>query len=339
MGKRIVVCSDGTWNSADQRHPTNVLKLYLATKDVAPGEQVVFYDEGVGVRGSRWERLTGGAFGAGLTKNIEDGYRFLIQRYEPGDEIFLFGFSRGAYTVRSLAGLLHCSGLLRPDYEGQFDRAMELYRSKQVKPKDEKARRFREMFGYGAEPSIKFVGVWDTVGALGIPGTALSWLRRRRHHFHDVELSGSIENAAHALAIDERRKSFEPAVMEKSKNFDGELHQSWFAGVHSDVGGGYGDDGLSDVTLEWMVERARDCGLAVDGALLELNADARGELHDSREGFPWSYLPGRSRNIQPRPPQVDESVDERIADPALGYDPENLEQARAGSQRSGHPGG
>ncbi|MEE8338259.1 MAG: DUF2235 domain-containing protein [Dehalococcoidia bacterium] len=329
MSKRIVVCSDGTWQGADSEHQTNVLKLYLATKDAAPNEQVVFYDEGVGVRGSRWDRWSGGAFGNGLTKNIEDGYRFLIRRYEPGDEIFLFGFSRGAYTVRSLAGLLHCSGLLRRDYDGQLGRAMELYRSKQVKPKDEQARRFRETFGYGAGPSIKFIGVWDTVGALGVPGTALSWFRRRRHRFHDVELSSSIENAAHALAIDERRRSFKPAVMKRSSDFTGELHQSWFAGVHSDVGGGYARDGLSDVTLEWVVGHARDRGLAVDEGPLTLDADGNGKLHDSRKGFPWKWLPGRSREVSQPPPLVHETVDRRIADANLDYDPKNLRKARS----------
>ena len=332
MSKRIVVCSDGTWNTADQRNPTNVRKLYLATKDVASGAQVAFYDEGVGVEGRRWDRIAGGAFGRGLNQNIVDAYTAIVERYEsgeedePGDEIFLFGFSRGAYTARSAAGLIHNAGILKREHAGRIDEAMALYRS-EAKPSSEEAIAFRESYAHPSR-AIKFVGAWDTVGALGVPGTAFSYFRRRRYRFHDVALSSSIRNAAHALAIDERRRSFRPAVMGESDNFDGELHQSWFAGVHSDVGGGYGRDALSDLTLEWIVGHAEACGLVVDRGKLDLNPSYDGKLHDSRGSFPWRYLPGRSREIEPRPPRVDESVDERIADQGLGYDPKNLGKAR-----------
>ena len=326
MPKRIVVCSDGTWNSKDQRNPTNVVKLHRATETAAPGEQVACYDEGVGTQGSRWQRLTGGALGKGLTQNIQDAYRLVAERYEPGDAVFLFGFSRGAYTARSAAGMIHNCGILRPEHLDKLDAAMELYRS-EVKPSDQRSVDFRAAYSH-PDRGIKFIGVWDTVGSLGIPGTVANWLGRRHSEFHDVQLNGSVENAVHALAIDERRRSFRPTIWEPSENFRGELTQRWFTGVHSDIGGGYGADALSDIALAWIVERAEACGLVVDRGALALNAAHDGTLHDSRGGVPWKWLPGRSRNVEPRPPDVHPMVDERIADLACDYQPRNLPAAR-----------
>lgn len=326
MPKRIVVCSDGTWNSKDQRNPTNVVKLHRATETVALGDQVAFYDRGVGTQGSRWERLTGGALGKGLTQNIEDAYRLVAEHYDPGDEVFLFGFSRGAYTARSAAGMIHNCGILRSEHLDMLDAAVDLYRS-DVRPSDQSSIDFREAYSH-PDRAIKFVGVWDTVGSLGIPGTVANWLGRRHSEFHDVQLNGSVENAVHALAIDERRRSFRPTIWERSANFTGDLRQRWFAGVHSDIGGGYGADALSDIALEWMVERAEQCGLVVDRSALALNPAYDGTLHDSRSGRPWKWFPGRSRKVEPRPPDVHPAVDERITDGACDYEPKNLPAAR-----------
>ena len=315
MAKRLIVCSDGTWNRPDQRRggeirPTNVVKMWRAIEPVAPGDirQVKFYDEGVGTEGNFIQRLIGGASGRGLNKNILDGYRFLMHTYEPGDEILLFGFSRGAYTVRSLAGMLRNSGLLQKSNAERLQAAFDLYRREDAPPDSEVATSFRN--AYSHEVDIKFLGVWDTVGALGIPplglGRFLGVLGRflnRRHTFHDVELSGSVKYGYHALAIDERRAPFEPSIWVR-RSADGQplpdapvkegqvVEQVWFAGHHSDVGGGTKCAGLSDLALKWMMEKAKPW-LAFDEEYIkkELHPNHAGPVHDPRRAI--SKLIGR----------------------------------------------
>ena len=169
MPKRLIVCCDGTWNKPDQPSPTNVTKLalYVASQDPAGIEQRVFYDKGVGT--GRFDHLLGGAFGVGLSKNVQDGYRFLVANYEPGDELFFFGFSRGAYTARSIVGFIRNSGLLKREYADKLAPAYDLYRRRDdaSHPDAAEAELFRKSFAY--KPRVKFIGVWDTVGAFGIP--------------------------------------------------------------------------------------------------------------------------------------------------------------------------
>jgi uncharacterized protein (DUF2235 family) len=263
--RRLVICADGTWNRPDEddhgvEAPTNVVKMARAIAPVAERgvSQVTYYHEGVGT-GDDVDKVLGGVFGDGLDRNVFDCYRFLVDNYVPGDELFFFGFSRGAYTVRSLAGLIRNSGLLKVDYAGMCREAFSLYRDRDPgkHPNSDSALTFRTHYGY--EPRIKCIGVWDTVGALGIPVGLFKMLTQRRYAFHDVTLSSRIENAFHALAIDERRKPFAPTLWEQpagdlDKNW---LEQAWFAGVHSNVGGGYADSRLSDITFRWMVERVK----------------------------------------------------------------------------------
>jgi uncharacterized protein (DUF2235 family) len=275
MPKRLVVCSDGTWNNPDQTEdgvpsPTNVTKVALAVddRDAAGQPQMVFYDRGVGTRWySKW---IGGAFGAGLSKNIQDAYRFLIANYAEGDFLYLFGFSRGAYTVRSLAGLLRKCGLLRREFAGKLDSAYELYRRRddRSRPSETEATLFRRSFSH--EPRIHFVGVWDTVGALGIPVDGLLPMISDKWKFHDVKLSSRVDHAYHALAIDEKRRAFAPTLWEQQHDAPPHqvLEQVWFAGVHSNIGGGYASTGLSGLALEWMARKATACGLAIDFARL-----------------------------------------------------------------------
>jgi hypothetical protein len=272
MPKRLVVCCDGTWNTADQAHaglpcPTNVTKIALsiAREDAAGVRQRVYYHRGVGT--SRWERLRGGAFGLGLSGNVFDAYHFLIDNYEPGDELFFFGFSRGAFTVRSLAGLVRNCGILRQENADRIGEAWALYRSQAEHPRGVESTLFRRVYSH--YPRIHFIGVWDTVGALGVPSLGPRWLRpvvrrlNRRWEFHDTELSTRIDGAFQALAIDERRAAFEPALWHQQPGASGqELRQVWFTGVHCDIGGGYADTSLSDIALLWMAGRARDYGLA-----------------------------------------------------------------------------
>src|SRR5262245_42812074 len=293
--KRIVLCCDGTWNSADQEKngvpcPTNVVKLgyRIAKRDAQGVQQILYYDQGVGT-GNSIDRLTGGAFGDGLEDNIHDAYRFLVANYEKGDELFMFGFSRGAFTARSIVGMVRKCGILGRAHFKNYRDAIELYRSGDA-PGDAEPKQFRQATClYGLDDiEVRFMGVWDTVGALGIPLRGLRWLTRRDHQFHDTELSGAVKEAYHALAIDEHRGSFAPAIWDyKPKDWQ-HIEQVWFAGAHSDVGGGYAEQQLSDIPLQWMIDKARGAGLAFDEAAMTANPlspSPTGKLHNSMKGF------------------------------------------------------
>ncbi|HZR81374.1 MAG TPA: DUF2235 domain-containing protein [Candidatus Binatia bacterium] len=281
-GKRIVVCTDGTWNDPLRGNVTNVVKLARAVRrrDDRGIPQIVYYHSGVGTGTDVVDRILGGSVGLGISRNIRDAYGFIVQNYERGDEIFLFGFSRGAYTARSLAGLIRNAGILRPNKGHKFRDAYELYRSPDEAdhPKSERSATFRATNSYG-ETSIKFVGVWDTVGALGVPlgfgRYAVRWYgaltgRPILHEFHDVELSSYVDHAYHAVAMHERREPFRPTLWQTQpdRRPDQSFEQVWFRGVHCNVGGGYEAAGLSDVALEWMAKRAERHGLALDLRLL-----------------------------------------------------------------------
>lgn len=266
--KRIVICADGTWNRPEQPnrddYPTHVLRF---ARGVAPhcrdgNEQVVFYDWGIG---SYHDRLTGGGLGTGLEKNVMDGYRFLIHNYRKGDEIYLFGFSRGAYTVRSLCGLINNCGILKSAEGKRVEEAFALYKKKRFKPSGAEAKAWRRTHAVEAKTHIHFVGVWDTVGAMGLPFSVFG-LIKDRHLFFDRKLGGNVRTARQALALDEVRQDFEPTIWEPRDSVD--LKQVWFAGVHSDVGGSYKPDGddtlLADIPMLWMMDEARASGLAFD---------------------------------------------------------------------------
>ncbi|MCL2877367.1 MAG: DUF2235 domain-containing protein [Acidobacteria bacterium] len=293
MSKRLVICCDGTWNTPDKWKGgayaiTNVARMALGTPSVGEDghEQAVYYDKGVGT--GKFDLLRGGILGWGLSRNIKEAYTFLIRCYEPGDDIFLFGFSRGAYTVRSLAGLIRNSGLLKRDFEKKIGEAYELYRRPGgvEKPKSNEMALFRKSFSH--DTRIHFIGVWDTVGALGVPMLINIPFLSRRWTFHDVKLSTQVDNAFHALAIDEHRKPFTPAIWEQQadslarqqRENPQRLEQVWFIGSHSDVGGGYPENeaGLCRLSFEWMVERARECGLTVE---IPPEPKALDKMHDS----------------------------------------------------------
>jgi uncharacterized protein (DUF2235 family) len=317
--KRLVLCCDGTWSTPDQQRdgracPTNVTKIAMAVASDDDGtDQRVFYQPGVGT--AVGERVRGGAFGWGLSKGVQDVYRFVVDNYEPGDELFFFGFSRGAYMARSAVGLIRNAGILRRENAARIPQAYALYRDRAVKPRDTESQLFRRSFSHG-EASIRFLGVWDTVGALGIPlyRNPLTAMFNRRWQFHDVDLSRSVQAAYQALAIDETRRPFEPTVWEQAPDAEGQiLEQVWFTGSHSDVGGGYADTSLADVALGWMADRARSCGLVFDegaftwpedGAQPDAETgfvpDPRGPLHDSNTGA--AQVLGRaSRTLGSRP--------------------------------------
>lgn len=277
MTKKIVICCDGTWNKREEKlhgevQPTNVVRLMrlLASADQHGTPQVVYYDKGVGTAGI-WDKFVGGVFGVGLSNHIKDAYRFLANNYVPGDQIYCFGFSRGAYTVRSLSGLIGCVGLLDKHRLEHVPLAYRYYRT----PPHERPGWEHKATVFVEDPvrrhvPITFMGVWDTVGGVGIPVRGLRWMSRAWVGFHDTELSGTIRYACHALAVDEQRRPFAPDVWTTAESNPVVGHdrphvvQVWFPGVHSNVGGGYRYTGLSDMTLAWMVRQAEECGLSFD---------------------------------------------------------------------------
>lgn len=281
--KRIAVCADGTWNRPDQedrgkRKPTNVVKTArgILPTDANGTAQIVYYHDGVG---TNWgaDKIAGGGMGIGLSSNIVDAYQFIVLNYEPGDELFLFGFSRGAYTVRSLAGLLHKLGVLPKNHAFYTPEAYKLYRDQ---ASAESVAEFRSAHD-SKEISIKFIGVWDTVGALGIP-VGIFKRFNKRYQFHEVNLTKNVEAAYHALAIDEKRRPFAPSLWELPENSSQILEQVWFSGVHSNIGGGYNKDGLANISLHWIVDKAKQHGMQFDQKFLaHYKPWHRHELRDS----------------------------------------------------------
>ncbi len=288
--KRIVLCFDGTWKKpadedlpADQQVETNVRRFFESVQDSGSDgvQQAKWYDEGVG---TRWyNRFVGGALGAGLEKNILDGYKFLAQNYQDGDEVYLVGFSRGAYTARSLVGLIRNCGLVfNKRLALRIPMAYGIYRTRGDGPDSEAARAFKSMFA--REIKIKFLGIWDTVGALGVPLEVLEQLNMKFFEFHDTRLSAIVEHACHAMAIDEHREAFDICLWNPETEPAQDLEQRWFIGSHCDVGGGYAERELSDISLRWMQDKAAALGLA----LMPVATDTeqfRGEYHDSYSGF------------------------------------------------------
>ncbi len=283
--KRLIVVCDGTWRQLTDVVPTNALKIAQAIKPIADDgtPQLIYYENGLGT-GDKFDRYVGGGIGKGIDKAIQDAYRFLGWNYLPGDEIYLFGFSRGAYTVRSLAGLIYNCGLLTRQHIRKAQEAYDIYRApnedKERDPDGKIAVDFRQKYAFRSEVGdrvpVSLLGCWDTVGSLGIPDAP--WLRwagglNDKYKFHDTQLNRTIENALHAVAIDERRRVFDITPMTKSKsNVAQNLVQIWFPGNHGCVGGGSVEHkGLSDTTLKWMMDFASksDLKLEFDPTVIE----------------------------------------------------------------------
>ena len=284
MVKRLIVCCDGTWDDADAGGSfSNVVRLSRAIKAKAEDgtEQIVYYQSGVGTGSDAATKITGGAIGVGLSRNVRDAYAFLANNYCDGDQLFLFGFSRGAYTARSIAGLIGWAGILHKGDMDDFGLLWESFklRARPGEPLNPSWTDARTNFPDRHEDvPIECVGVWDTVGALGIPGH-IGGLFQRFFNFQDTELGVHVKNAFHALAIDEHRKLYEPTLWHKTAGApqDQKIEQVWFAGAHADVGGGYPEHGLADVTLAWMVGRVSE--------LLEIDLDYVKSRQDRRRAW------------------------------------------------------
>lgn len=336
--KRIVICSDGTWNELDQvdpesgkRRPTNVTKLArgVVARDDQGVDQVVAYFDGVGT-GGFMDRITGGAFGHGIEDNVRAIYRFLVHNYVEGDQIFLFGFSRGAFTVRTLVGFMNKVGLVRKGEDYFVPELYALYESRQGQDTRAWEQAFRKIPQRRPSPPVTLLGVWDTVGALGAPGALGQLFNGRKYEYHDVGLNPHVLNACHAMALDERRRPFAVNLFRKPPAWNGHLEQAWFAGVHSDVGGSYRPDGLANEALHWMVERAERLGLAFDSRYLGFFRPCfNSTLHDSMT-WPYRLIGGVQRQVGQHRAHgecLHRSVLDRMAHGPSAYAPANLPPA------------
>lgn len=323
MSKRIVFCADGTWQAPV--NGTNVYRLYKAL--TVTSDQVTFYDDGVGADAKGFLHLLEGAFGDGLLQKIQDGYTKIAHVFEVGDEIFLFGFSRGAYTARCLAGMIANCGLPTGAFTDDcVTQAFAAYRNP--------ANRAAILGGLGkcslSVPTVRMVGVWDTVGSLGIPAI-FGGIDVDRYGFLDTGLHPCIKNAYHALAIDEHRAQF-PATLWTSQPAPGQtIEQVWFAGCHGDVGGGTpmagGADGgtrLCDITLAWMIGKAQALGLTFDPAVAAQFKILSAKIALDAFQESWSPLCGPAYH---RPISANASIANSVAlrvRYAQTYAPENL---------------
>jgi uncharacterized protein (DUF2235 family) len=341
--KRLILCADGTWNVRDQvdkvtnkRQPSNVTKVARAILPRASSgiDQIVYYYDGLGTAGGL-DRYTGGAFGKGIEANIRDIYRFIVYNYEPNDELYLFGFSRGAFTVRTLAGFMNKVGLIKKDDDYYVPEIYACYESSRGPGSPEWTKAFHNVKTVRPSPPIRFIGVWDTVGALGAPGFLGQILNKNKYQYHDIELNQNIQNAYQALAIDEGRKAFKPNVWIRPLGWSGKLEQAWFPGVHSNVGGGYSPDGLANEALHWIVEKAEGLGLQFDSNYLKhFTPCFNSVLHESMT--PTYRMMGR--HIRPLGNQsvdgelLHKSALDRRNLPECRYHPENLEACLADSR-------
>jgi uncharacterized protein (DUF2235 family) len=286
MPKNIVVFSDGTGQEGGMGNNTNVYKLFNMVEDRTV-DQITFYDRGLG---TGFRKITGNISGMGISQNIYECYKFIFENYMAGDNIFLFGFSRGATTVRSLSAFIHLFGVLPKSRPELIKKAYKIYK---IEDSAERKKRADDLVArnHNHWTKVKFTGVWDTVDALGLPikslSTLVDWFPIFRHKFHNLALSESVEHARQALAIDDERLTFHPKIWDREIKPYQTMKQVWFCGMHTDVGGGYKEQDLSDIPLIWMAEEAKQFGLRIyPKHKVQTHPDADGIMHDSRKGFP-----------------------------------------------------
>ncbi|MGY4512110.1 DUF2235 domain-containing protein [Bradyrhizobium sp. USDA 3650] len=400
MAKRIVVLSDGTGNSASQVWRTNVWRTFESL-DLTGSDQVAFYDDGVGTSSFKPLAILGGAFGYGLKRNVIDIYKFVCRNFRTGqdyarayvdtdardenfvdDEIYGFGFSRGAFTIRVVVGLILDQGLVEAESEAELDalatEAYRNYRARHFKTRTGIERPFRAIRDsflgrkrVGQLPNvrkvdqIRFLGLWDTVAAYGLPVDEMT--RGVSRYLWPLELPNKrldpkrVARACHALSLDDQRTTFHPVLWDESNmppvvpgpptvTRQEKLTQIWFAGVHSNVGGGYPDDSLAYIPIYWIWKEAKDCGLkfksspsADPDAFLaaQSKGDKDGRLYDSRSGLGGYYRYG-PRDVDQLcdsgatderdfvkivAPKIHETVFRRIAMGAHSYAPVGLPQS------------
>jgi uncharacterized protein (DUF2235 family) len=362
MAKNIVICADGTGNTTIKGRGTNVFKIYEAVdqnghrNDPTLTPQIGIYHDGVGTESFRWLRLFTGATGFGLSRNVRDLYAALGRIYEPNDQIYLFGFSRGAFTVRTLAGLILTCGILdanaydtNEEFEQAVGHAYARYReSYQAHLADALAAIAGSLYRRPDMPlrrtvlpekaTIRFIGVWDTVDAVGLPFRIADFINTHVYafKFRTTTLDKRVLCARQALALDEERKCFVPVLWDEQGDDSWRIQQVWFAGVHSNVGGGYPRQGMSLVALEWMMKEAFSCGLRFNDGEREhyyTHRDVNDKMYDPRSGAGILYR-WQPRNVEAlcRAARVEtilvhRSAFERIARNTEGYVPGSIPRA------------
>jgi uncharacterized protein (DUF2235 family) len=324
MSKNVVMCLDGTGNQVEARSSTNVVRLYEMLDLSDPTTQVAYYDPGVGTFGAQgaWtsagrasSKLLGLAFGTGIRENLAEAYTFLMRHWEPGDRVFVFGFSRGAFAARALAGLVHRAGVFREGSENLVQYLVANYTGhrgdwtdddwKQI---DAMSTAFASTNNASRSVPVEFLGLWDTVRAAGILRRSMTWPYTRQ--------LPNVAHAWHAVSIDEKRRSYREYLIKATEKTT--VNETWFAGVHSDVGGTFvGDSRLAEIALKWMVDGARGRGLLVrDRAYRRACAvdpdHADGAVH--RMGWIWALLGYRRRTL-PSGARVHTSVRKRTTPP------------------------
>ncbi len=353
--KKIVICCDGTGNEFGQQI-SNVVKLYQML--IRSSEQITYYHPGLGTMGARnaltpigkwWTKVIGLAFGYGISDNVADAYLYLMRRFQEGDEVYVFGFSRGAYTARALCGMLHIVGLLTEDNEALIPYAIRMIKRREIDFKV--AAQFKKTFSRVCKPH--FLGVWDTVSSVG-------WVYNGvRFPFTNVTRNPDLNIVRHAVSIDERRAFFRQNLVGAPNGPQQDVEELWFAGVHSDIGGGYPEQEsqLSKITLRWMMYEAVRAGLVVDQKSMADILGARPGycvpdpltknqhqslncwwwlaevwpkiVHKQNPDLSWRkslyFNLGRRRWIQPNP-AAHQSVEQRLAECKPPYRPGNLPQ-------------
>jgi len=348
---RIAIFLDGTWNTTENN--TNVWRLKSLCDPEAP-DQAVYYSQGVGT--TFGEKVRGGVGGHGIDREIIDAYTWLVQRFQPLDEIFIFGFSRGAYTARSLSGLIAKCGVLKPGSPLSIEQLYARYRRH--------SDRTINALLHGSEPTdleerwivkyceptkIKMVGVWDTVGSLGSPIASMK-SKVAKYLFLDTHLRVQNEHAFQALAIDEQRKSFVPTLWTRTTSNDAattkpparslaQVEQRWFVGAHANVGGGYPSDVLAQPPLEWLMGKAAALGLRFRNTFVADAQSPASPIADSYRDFGYGlvrlFVPRFYRPIGTDPEKgtkwtterINETIDGSVFDRwrgNSGYRPPNL---------------
>jgi uncharacterized protein (DUF2235 family) len=294
--KRIALFLDGTWNTVKSN--TNVWRMKSLC--CADAEQVAYYSAGVGTQ--LGQRLIGGMFGWGLDDEVIRGYMWLMENYNEGDQIFLFGFSRGAFTARSLSGLISKCGLLKPGSPVSITQLYARYKRGSGAPTirrlahladTELSQEDRLIKKYSMPVPIWFQGVWDTVGALGVPFGNIPGISRSNYGFLETDLRINNTRAFHAMAIDEHRKAFAPTLWTKTVDKDAgpndtpaarpldQVEQRWFVGAHADVGGGYENGMLAQIPLNWLMQKAEKHGLKFKSQTLFDGEEIKSSIHNS----------------------------------------------------------
>ena len=356
MARNIIVCCDGTGNEFDERK-SNVIKLYKTL--ICDDNQIAYYHPGVGTMGARnalsrigkwWTKLLGLAFGYGISDNVADAYQFLMRNYQPNDRVYVFGFSRGAYTARALCGMLHAVGLLTPGNEGLIPYAIRMLKAKHIKFKV--TEDFKNTFSRECKPH--FLGVWDTVSSVGWVYNAVTFPYTRATNNPDLNI------VRHAISIDERRAFFRSNAFGPPcpKNSQQDVMEVLFAGVHSDVGGSYAEteSQLSQIALRWMLAEAEAAELRIDAARKAIILGSDGTYttpdpetvnqHESLSGAWWIaelwpkivHVPtpegewkkhirinlGRHRTFSMPHMMMHDSVEQRLKGTKYKYRPKNL---------------